>query len=187
MLSSTTPFKIHDENAGVPLSRKKGINSAVKGLSIQGGLVGTKTPKVPKSSRKALGSISVNIKGQGIDGVNNISIEKAPSVLQFPAPATGSKTATKAKGPATKVDASSMICSHVEKEEDAYDYTMRSASNIKTVIMPGTTDVQGGAMVQDDVDIWQESAQDVATCAALTVEDDADQDYTFSLPDEEDW
>ena len=53
--------------------------------------------------------------------------------------------------------------------------------------MPGTTDVQGGAMVQDDVDIWQESAQDVATCAALTVEDDADQDYTFSLPDEEDW
>ena len=81
MLSSTTPFKIHDENAGVPLSRKKGINSAVKGLSIQGGLVGTKTPKVPKSSRKALGSISVNIKGQGIDGVNNISIEKAPSVL----------------------------------------------------------------------------------------------------------
>ena len=84
MISSTTPFKIHDENAGVPLSRKKGLNSALKGLGVGGLEVGpTKTPKVPKSTRKALSSISVNVKGQNID--LGAHVEKAPGVLQFPA------------------------------------------------------------------------------------------------------
>jgi hypothetical protein len=185
MLSSTTPFKIHDENAGVPMSRKKALNSVVKGQGV-GGLEGgpTKTPKVPKSSRKALGSISVNIKGQNVDMSANVG--KAPSVLQFPAPATGSKTATKHKCPEVKADVSNMICSHVEKEEDAYDLTMRNASNINTVIVPGANDVQDSVR-EEDVNAWQESPQDVDSCAALSMGHDRDQGYTFSTSCEEYW
>ena len=185
MISSTTPFKIHDENAGVPLSRKKGLNSALKGLGVGGLEVGpTKTPKVPKSTRKALSSISVNVKGQNID--LGAHVEKAPGVLQFPAPATGSKTATKLKGPTAKIDSSSMVCSHIENIEDAYDFTMRNATKVKTIIVPGISDVHGGA-IEEAVGIWQESPQDLESCSALSMGNEANEDYTFEIHDEGEW
>ena len=180
MLSSSTPFKIHDENAGVPMSRKKGLNPTAKGL---GGVEGlTKTPKVPKSNRKALGSISVNVKGQKAEGIH---VEKAPSVLHFPPPTSSKATGTK-KSSVTTIDSSSMICSHITKDEDAYDFVMRNAANIKTVIVPGTTS-EHDAPRPDCLNVWQDDGEVDINCAALSMGDNTEEDYTFAIPTDEDW
>ena len=190
MLSSTTPFKIHDENGGV---------SAVKGVTAKktfgGGLGGdkgamksvmksgkglnlsTKTPLGAKSSRRALGDLSssqVNTQNRlAVNGFGNASSMKsgngntksAKNKLSFQL--AFDENLEVEQPSKSKIDSSQFICSQIGAEEDVYDTVMRKASKIDVVLAPmsgvDVNDGQGG-----------ESALEFA-------------DYNFAQENQEQW
>ena len=167
MLSSSTPFKIHgDENV---LSSRKQLGGTTTSKKHFGGKDGlSKTPMVPKSSRKALGSISINKKvdhegatfggGKGGDQISSSSSRLNFNVLK----------SSKKVNSGPSLDAAGMVCSHVTHDLDAYDATINAASKMKTVVVPATAvemkcPFTSGEEAADE-NFWASSA-DMDSCA----------------------
>ena len=199
MLSGTTPFKIHDENAGAVGAVKSsmkggggmGLGNATakkKVVMADGMISNSKTPMLSKSSRKALGAISVNKQMGREDAAGPLQEDSKSRLIMAP-------MSTKKAGSGNLPDVSSMICSQVRKEEDAYDVTMKKASELKTVLVPSTSIDRQPQVSQDENDesAWNagiSSAEDVVDvdCAALSMGKDDNGSYAFTLgPSEEDW
>ena len=163
MLSSSTPFKIHDENGGVSTTKKhvtakktfggggndKSVMKSAKRLDLN-----TKTPLGAKSSRKALGDLSssqVNTQNRLVPGFGNASSMKGggngtgkstKSKLSFQL--AFDEKADNEQPTKSKIDSSQFICSQMGVEEDVYDTVMRKASKIDVVLAPMTGTDEGG-------------------------------------------
>jgi hypothetical protein len=160
MLSSSTPFKIHDENADLATAKsisKKGLSNSL--LPTGGGGINDSvmkkskglmaTPMAPKSTRKALGELS-NAKlntihrtgGNGKSGVDSVmKASKTPKKLSFKlatftdADADANEVTTNIPI-SNKYDVDDMICSGLSKNEDIHDTVFRRASEIQVVVAP---------------------------------------------------
>ena len=188
MISGTTPFKIHDENAGamgMKSSMKVGgvggnATAKKKKVMMTDGMMSTsKTPILSKSSRKALGAISVN---KQLGREDALQEDNKSRLL---APMSSKKASTSIP------DVSSMICSQVTKDEDVFDMTMKEASELKTVLVPSISIdrpmqvVQGESGEHSGTCFGEEVNVD---CAALSLGTEDGGAYTFTLgPSEEDW
>lgn len=200
MLSGATPFKIHDENSGVGVvtgKSKLGLGTAKKKGLMGAEGVTSKTPLLSKSTRKALGAISVNKQG-GVREDAPLSEKMGSSRLTFatgPLPTAALASSKKRSGNLS--DVSNMLCSQVRKDEDVFDMTIKKASEIMTVVVPSTSIEISTLSSQNENENenysnWEalaseeEQAVDL-DCAPLSLGGAKDDSYAFSLPSTEDW
>jgi len=191
MLQASTPFAIRDENdvkTGARTGKRGGLGGVGLG---GGGLVDSTPLKATtltsttnaKSTRKALGDLSssqVNTRlatpGHSLGG--KPQLKEAPSVfvlgtsssikpqkvnsaiVPFAETATVAATSTTTTAVGAS-DVEDMLCSHVHKDEDAYDYVMRKAAKIKFTLSPPACDTLREVHVDDE---WQVSAVESDLC-----------------------
>ena len=197
MLSGATPFKIHDENAGDGTVKSNlGNGTAKKRMPmVADGISTSKTPMLTKSSRKALGAISVNKLG-GLRDDAPVEDKMMSSKLNLMTTNT-TVAAMNIKSMNSGVsDVSGMICSQVSRDEDVFDVTIKNASKIKTVLVPSTSIDRPNISTQDENDNDEYTNWQTDTCdqeqvvdadnAALSFGRESEH-YSFVLPSTEDW
>jgi hypothetical protein len=147
MLSSTTPFKLYDdENASIVPTMNKKVGLAPQSNIKENATVFTssfKTPgNKPKSTRKALGVLSTNQTHTKtripVDTLNKNPLQVHQQKTLDGKSTTISKKKVSSKSVSkSKLDAEKMLCSNISKDEDdTYDKVMNAASTSKEKGIP---------------------------------------------------
>jgi hypothetical protein len=146
MLSSTTPFKLYDDENNASIATKKSVGLAPQSNNIKENTTmfasSFKTPgNKPKSTRKALGVLSTNQTHTKtripVDTLNKNSLQVHQQQGPFDEKTTTiSKKRTSSKSfNRGKLDVEKMLCSNISKEEeDTYDKVMNATASAESNI-----------------------------------------------------